>query len=314
MNEFCSRFRDDFDGLLAFRKSVGFDTKKLRYLLLRFDRYCCQRQWDGVLTKEIVHDWISHEEAVSGKNLSHKAEAMKMLGQYLTASQQEAYVLPTRLIPPRPRAELHVLSKDQMKRLFATIDNYPYRTSLHPRIPPVLFRLIYTCGLRPGEGVFLEKDSFDVDQCIIRINQGKGHKDRIVPLSNDMASMLKSYKIWLDKTFPRSKYMFPSLQGGALRLQNVRKILLNSWRDVGGVGRHRLRVYDLRHQFASQVIQNWVNEKKNINQLFPYLRAFMGHENFNETFYYIHLLPKETSLSKGINWTHLNAIIPEVSK
>jgi hypothetical protein len=46
--------------------------------------------------------------------------------------------------------------------------------------------------------------------------------------------------------------------------------------------------------------------------MLPYLRAYMGHEEFESTAYYIHLLPENLVRSAGINWEALNAILPEV--
>lgn len=56
----------------------------------------------------------------------------------------------------------------------------------------------------------------------------------------------------------------------------------------------------------------WLEEGADINAYIPYLSAYMGHANFTDTAYYIHLLPERLLVSTQINWEKLNALIPEV--
>jgi len=65
----------------------------------------------------------------------------------------------------------------------------------------------------------------------------------------------------------------------------------------------RVRVYNLRHVFATTALTRWIQNGANIKAKLAYLQAYMGHESINETLYYVHLLP-ETLLSNG-NWDTL---------
>ena len=58
--------------------------------------------------------------------------------------------------------------------------------------------------------------------------------------------------------------------------------------------------------------EKWLDEKIDINARLPYLQAYMGHKNISSTAYYIHLLPENLTKSAGVDWKHLNAMIPEV--
>lgn len=49
-----------------------------------------------------------------------------------------------------------------------------------------------------------------------------------------------------------------------------------------------------------------------LNTRLPYLSAYMGHTGFEDTAYYIHLLPEKLLSSTQINWEKFNAMIPEV--
>lgn len=75
----------------------------------------------------------------------------------------------------------------------------------------------------------------------------------------------------------------------------------------------KVRIYDLRHRFASAVLNRWLDEKRNLYAMLPYLRAYMGHEKISTTAYYIHLLPENIVKSTGIDWTTLDELMPEVN-
>ena len=58
----------------------------------------------------------------------------------------------------------------------------------------------------------------------------------------------------------------------------------------------RVRAYDLRHRFASVVLQGWIDEGKNLYVMLPYLRAYMGHQSFSDTVYFmVRILPVRVS-------------------
>jgi integrase len=69
-------------------------------------------------------------------------------------------------------------------------------------------------------------------------------------------------------------------------------------------------VYDLRHRFATAVLQQWLDEKKELTSRLPYLRAYMGHKELASTEYYIHLLPGRLAKSPGVEWDKMNRVVP----
>ena len=71
-----------------------------------------------------------------------------------------------------------------------------------------------------------------------------------------------------------------------------------------------VRVYDLRHRFATAVLNSWLDEKQDIHSRLPYLRTYMGHKDIESTAYYIHLLPENLVKSAGIDWESMGQIFP----
>lgn len=73
-----------------------------------------------------------------------------------------------------------------------------------------------------------------------------------------------------------------------------------------------VRIYDLRHRFASAALGRWLDNGESLFNRLPYLRAYMGHKELSATVYYIHLLPENLVKSAGIDWDSLRRMIPEV--
>ena len=96
----------------------------------------------------------------------------------------------------------------------------------------------------------------------------------------------------------------------------ARDVFCRCWeracRKAGVSNPARVRVYDLRHRFASAVLQHWQETGRNIQAMIPRLRSYMGHEHIESTLYYVHLLPQRLSSRPGVDWNGLELLIPEV--
>jgi site-specific recombinase XerD len=91
-------------------------------------------------------------------------------------------------IPPRPRIKKLpiVFSMEEVKRLFSAADNFKHR---------VLLKTVYSAGLRVSEVVRLQPHHIesDLSRMMIRVEQGKGKKDRYTILSKKLLVDLRAY-------------------------------------------------------------------------------------------------------------------------
>mgnify|MGYP006280927277 CR=1 FL=1 len=105
-------------------------------------------------------------------------------------------------LPPRPRTRKlpNVLSVEEVKRLFEAAANLKYR---------VFLKTAYSAGLRTGEVVKLQPHHIESDpsRMMIRIEQGKGKKDRYAVLSRHLLDELRVY--WQD--YRPVKWLFPGI-------------------------------------------------------------------------------------------------------
>lgn len=315
---FSSAFAQKLDAMLDYREACGFKRDKHLRNLLRFDTFCRENYPDvSMLDHETVHRWIESETA-RGYGILGKSTSIRQFGKYLNAVGEKAYILPEKFSYQDKRKAPHILTDAELTALFAAVDRLPPDDAepYTAEIAPVLFRLIYTCGLRPNEGREILHENVNHNTGEVLITHTKSNRERIVVMSDDMLDMCRRYDLRRSIFCEDNPYYFPSHNGGAITSSWQYKMLNTAWFSVAcspqNPAPRPIRVYALRHRFASACLNRWLDNGDNIMSLLPYLRAFMGHGDISETAYYVHLLPERLVKSAGIDWAKLNALLPEV--
>ena len=315
MSGFISSLSPAIEAFMNYREALGFSHKTHMYQFLSLDRFFAnQYPNDDCLTQSAVMEWL--EDQCS--DVQRKATAVRLLGKYMTAIGKESYVLPTKIIynVKTTMFEPYIFTDSEISALFCAIDTTP-ATKAEPflnEILPVLFRLIYTCGLRPGEGRGMEHQNVNLKTGEVLITNTKKKKDRIVVMSNDMQKLCRIYDERRAIFAKDNRFFFPSWSGGALSDRQITYHFRNCWVRACGETQNipSVRVYDLRHRFASAALNRWMDSGQDLYSKLPYLRTYMGHSHLNETLYYVHLLPENLVKSPGIDWGAFDGIMPEV--
>jgi site-specific recombinase XerD len=173
-----------------------------------------------------------------------------------------------------PQKIPQVISPDEARRLLAVAD------SLRTR---VLLSLAYGCGLRAGEVVRLKVRHIDSAQKIIRIEQGKGRKDRNVMLSPELLDLLRQW--WRgrpsrhDAATPlEERWLFPSRKSGqgANKPMTTRQLtrLFHEAVDAAGI-RKNITLHVLRHSFATHLLERGTDIR--------IIQALLGHAKLDAT-------------------------------
>lgn len=155
----------------------------------------------------------------------------------------------------------------------------------------VCLRLIYHCGLRVSEAVRLQVRDIDGAQLRLRVCDGKGRSDRLVPMSAGMLQELRQF--W--KTHRDPQWLFPSPgQGRSARsspnplpaaaaspmgLTSVQGVF-RSARKEAGIDL-RATVHTLRHSYATHLLEEGVSLR--------FIAQYLGHRSLNTTLIYTHL-------------------------
>ena len=173
------------------------------------------------------------------------------------------------LIRPKKGQKLPVVFNVQEVRRILQIIEKP--------TPKMALTLIYSCGLRLSEGCSLKAQNIDGDRRLIRIDDGKGGDDRIVPLPQRPLELLRSY--W-DRYRP-NPYLFPGTQNSALpipdgSLQSVFKIALAQSKIT-----KKGSIHSLRHSYATHLLEKGVPIRV--------IQKILGHKSVRTTQIYTHL-------------------------
>lgn len=315
MSGFLSKLAPSIEAFLDYRAALGYSRKTHLFHFISIDRYFAdQYPEDDCLIQSAVTEWLEDQCG----DMQKKATAVRLLGKYMSAIGKESYVLSTKTVRSlnAVRFQPYIFTDAELTALFRAVDETP-TTKAEPflnEILPVLFRLIYTCGLRPGEGRGLEYQNVNLKNGEILITNAKHKKDRLVVMSADMQELCRAYDRRRAVFAKGNPFFFPSWSGGTLSSRQITVHFRDCWMRAcqGAPNLPSVRVYDLRHRFASAALNRWLDAGQDLYVKLPYLRAYMGHTHLNETLYYVHLLSENLVKSPGVDWGAFDGIMPEV--
>src|SRR5258708_1988263 len=178
---------------------------------------------------------------------------------------------------PKKESRLTIkLTKQTSLRLLEIIYNYPYEYRFLRYRNHAIFSTFIFIGLRKQELLNLKFADVDIENLTIFVKQGKGNKDRVVPISYALAQTLKKYKEErkrLNKTNPE---FFSSLRGDVGFTENGLKKLVEQVRKSSKVF---FTVHKLRHTFATLMLEGGCDIYS--------LSKMMGHSDIKTTTIYL---------------------------
>lgn len=157
---------------------------------------------------------------------------------------------------------------------------------------PVLFRLLYGCGLRLSEALKLRVQHVDLKDGILSVMDGKFNKDRLVPMSENCLTRCRTYAQRVHPLSNEQAYFFPSPSGAQITTGNVyknyRRFLWQAGISHGGWGKGP-RLHDMRHTHCVHCLRRWVLQGEDLAAYLPVLKTYMGHYSFQDTAHYLRL-------------------------
>ena len=308
--KFSSSFKERLRAYCDWRKSLGFSNDHETHLL-KFDAYCNGfHPCASSLTASLVTGWIKYAIKSNQRCIMHKCAAIRSFAKYLGG---DAYVLKEKYICYKRNFNPYIFTDEELKRLFAAADVVEKRGDpFFAETAGYIFRLIYTCGLRPQEARKLRFMDIDFQTGEIFISKSKQSKDRIVVAAPDVTEMLSHYRNRRSIFCRNNDIFFIHTNGASITNEQLIDLFQKCWKEANpnldSKLLPRVRPYDLRHRFASAVLQKWIDEGKNLYAMLPYLRAYMGHEEFRDTLYYVHILPEYLLSSNHVDWEQIESV------
>jgi integrase len=313
MKSFKSSLAMHIQDFLNLKESLGFSKNTYAYYLWEIDSFLFKQYPKAItLNEEFVMEWIKLRNTESINTQKRRMCTIRAFGKYLNFIGLDAFVLPSQYIGCYKKNSPYLFSDQELTQFFLTIDHIKpyYESPGREYVLPVLFRMIYCCGLRPSEPLLLHQGDVDLDSGSLFIKNSKAHKDRSIRMSKDLLELC----IKFDKQMGKRTWFFPYL--GRDECCNTHWLINQfniCWRKSGlDHGQKKPVPYSLRHNFATRVILKWIEEDLPFETMAPFLREYMGHSDISSTFYYIHLLPENIIRNTGIDWIRLSNIYQEV--
>ena len=170
----------------------------------------------------------------------------------------------------RPRREKrlpNVLSKLEVKSILESPINLKHRAMLS---------LIYACGLRRSELLNLTLKDVLSDRHLLFIRQSKGKKDRMLPISDKLISMLREYY----KAYKPKEWLFEGQNPGEQYSERSIQLVLNQALNKARINKP-VTLHWLRHSYATHLLENGTDLR--------YIQELLGHSSSKTTEIYTHV-------------------------
>ena len=194
--------------------------------------------------------------------------------RYCLKREDTALVIPRR---PRQHQLPRILSTEEVYRIIHAVTNLKQR---------ILLMTVYGAGLRVSEAVKLKPFHIERERKMIRVEQGKGRKDRYTLLPERLLQELEVYR---EKSRPL-QWVFPGRrEGNYLSIATAQKYYERA-REKAGI-EHGQGIHTLRHCFATHLLEQGAD--------ISIIKELLGHRSLKTTMNYLHLIKERTCLLKS---------------
>lgn len=191
---------------------------------------------------------------------------------YMEKNPVESIEIPRleKKLPPK-------LTKQEAMKLLEIVYNYPYDYKFLRYRNHAIFSMFMYAGLRKKELLSLKCTDVDLENMSIFINQGKGSKDRVVPMSFTLAQSLKRYLEERKRLKKTCSEFFVSLNRNKGFTDSGLKRLTDKIKQASGI---EFTIHKLRHTFATLMLEGGCDIYS--------LSRMMGHNDIKTTTIYLY--------------------------
>mgnify|MGYP006410131063 FL=1 len=289
--------KDHLQNYVDLKRAIGYKFDIDASHLKHFDCFVLEKYPEVTgLTKEIVLDWCSKKTYEAQANQYSRTSIIRRFGTYLDSIGVKAYILPKAYYPVGKQYTPYIYTVAELATFFAETDKdkgrCSYQCPYRHQIMPVIFRMIYMCGLRSSEARLLKVADVDLEEGILSILHSKEDNSRLVAMSDSLTERCRTFSKEVHLLSGAEDYYFPALGGKPMKkgilYHNFRRFLWKAGISHGGSGRGP-RIHDFRHTYAVHCLKKWAEQEKDLMAYLPILKTYMGHYSFGATAYYLRM-------------------------
>jgi site-specific recombinase XerD len=219
--------------------------------------------------------FLKYKKKLSGSASSQAISGIKFMYQKALDMDFKVFGI---VKNPRGKKLPVILTREEVGKVLNSIRMLRHKSCL---------ALIYTCGLRLHEATSIAPCDIDSKRMVVHVKNGKGRKDRIVPLPKATLHILRAHY----KIHRNPKYIFPAPGRGAhngesaskipipdASLQTVLKKVLRQHNIIKPVS-----IHNLRHSYATHLLEAGIDIR--------IIQKYLGHKSIASTMIYTQLTP-----------------------
>jgi integrase/recombinase XerD len=220
----------------------------------------------GVAELKTYFEHLAIERKLSGATCRLFLNAIRFL--YLKVLEWPAFEAEIP-IPKRPQRIPELLTRQEVSQILSACHNPKHK---------IMLITCYACGLRLSELLVLRVRDIDGSRQLLRVEQGKGAKDRLVPLPETLLEQLRTY--W--RLFHPASWLFPGhrpdhhLSPTCVQKAFTKAKLQAGIDKIGGI-------HSLRHAYATHQLEAGMPVHR--------LQRLLGHRDLHSTLRYVHWVP-----------------------
>jgi len=266
LNEENSKLLNDFQRWMEFKRYSKNTIKTYREMVRLYAAITQPRKLNEQTNEDVVnfiYDYILSRD-YSSTFQNQMVSALKLFFGEIVKSKIEVEQIER---PRRVHKLPNVLSKEEIKAILNITKNIKHRS---------LLSLIYACGLRRSELINLQPVDIDTQRNFLIIRNGKGRKDRVVPISDKTIGMINEYI----KAYKPQVWLFEGRKPGAQYSEQSMASILH--RAVEKAGIHKpVTLHWLRHSYATHLLESGTDLR--------YIQELLGHKSSRTTEIYTHV-------------------------
>lgn len=284
--------------------------------LKSFSTYCARvYPHDNELTQQMIDSWCKQRVTELNNSCRTRIYAVINLVDYINGRAEK----PSFSRPRLPRWEKnnyipHAFTDEELSNFFHACDTIQTtrnrRTTIFRKIMmPVVFRLLYSTGMRTTEVRLLKRKDVNLENGVIDIQKSKGYNQHYVVMHDSMSAIMKRYDQKIEEICPSRTYFFPTKDDKHYTRTWITLNFNKLWYQYND---SYANAYALRHHYAITNINSWSNIGVEFTSKLLALSRSMGHSSMESTMYYYSLVPGLRDKLEALTKKNFEELVPEM--
>lgn len=285
---------EDSDRYIALRRALGYKLVKAARHLQAFARFATERGDTHIRTTTVLA-WVTAVGQTQGAR-DRRLVDVALFARFLHAEDARHQIPSSDLFAPRRLRPIpYIYTSDEITRILDAAGELRRQqpNPLRRQLYVTMFGLIAATGLRVSEAIALRLDDVWPDG-VLHIRETKFRKSRLVPLHLTVDHAVGRYLTARRQLASASEYLFPSVAHKALCPSTVnytfRCVLRRA--KIAPDRPRQPRIHDLRHTFATRVLEQCGAERRAVARHFVALSTYLGHVDIRQTYWYLQATPE----------------------